>query len=228
MEIVKNIVMKDLSLIYKDHLIIGDLHIGLEEALNKQGILIPRFQFKELMQRLKSILLKKIKVIVINGDLKHEFGIISEQEWRHTLQILDLFLENNRKVILVKGNHDSILGPIAEKRNLEIVDKYEIDDITIIHGDKIEKINTKILIIGHEHPAITIKDEIRTETYKCFLKGKYKNKTLIVMPSFSLVKPGSNILADKLLSPYIKNIGSFEIFIVEDKIYNFGRVKGLF
>jgi len=80
MEIEKGIKIKDLALIYKDHLIISDLHIGLEEALNKQGILIPRFQFKEIKQRLEPLLLKKIKVIVINGDLKHEFGTISEQE----------------------------------------------------------------------------------------------------------------------------------------------------
>src|SRR3989344_4172987 len=149
MEIEKGIKIKDLALIYKDHLIISDLHIGLEEALNKHGILIPRFQLKEIKQRLEPLLLKKIKVIV------------------------------------VKGNHDTILGPIADKRNLKVVDKYEIDDITIIHGNKIKEINTKIIIIGHEHPAVTIKDNIRNETYKCFLKGKYKNKILIVTPSFS-------------------------------------------
>src|SRR3989338_153854 len=228
MEIEKGIKIKDLALIYKDHLIISDLHIGLEEALNKQGILIPRFQFKEIKQRLEPLLLKKIKVIVINGDLKHEFGTISEQEWRHTLQVLDLLLENNRKVILVKGNHDTILGPIAEKRNLEVVDKYEIDDITIIHGNKIKEINTKIIIIGHEHPAVTIKDNIRNETFKCFLKGKYKNKILIVTPSFSLVKQGYDVLNFDNHTLYIKNIDNFEVFVVEDKIYNFGKVKNLF
>ena len=228
MEIEKGIKIKDLALIYKDHLIISDLHIGLEEALNKQGILIPRFQFKEIKQRLEPLLLKKIKVIVINGDLKNEFGTISEQEWRHTLQVLDLLLENNRKVILVKGNHDTILGPIADKRNLKVVDKYEIDDITIIHGNKIKEINTKIIIIGHEHPAVTIKDNIRNETYKCFLKGKYKNKILIVTPSFSLVKQGYDVLNFDNHTLYIKNIDNFEVFVVEDKIYNFGKVKNLF
>ena len=228
MEIEKGIKIKDLALIYKDHLIISDLHIVLEEALNKQGILIPRFQFKEIKQRLEPLLLKKIKVIVINGDLKHEFGTISEQEWRHTLQVLDLLLENNRKVILVKGNHDTILGPIADKRNLKVVDKYEIDDITIIHGNKIKEINTKIIIIGHEHPAVTIKDNIRNETYKCFLKGKYKNKILIVTPSFSLVKQGYDVLNFDNHTLYIKNIDNFEVFVVEDKIYNFGKVKNLF
>jgi len=108
------------------------------------------------------------------------------------------------------------------------VDKYEIDDITIIHGNKIKEINTKIIIIGHEHPAVTIKDNIRNETYKCFLKGKYKNKILIVTPSFSLVKQGYDVLNFDNHTLYIKNIDNFEVFVVEDKIYNFGKVKNLF
>tara|TARA_Y100000034_G_C6862359_1_gene392636 strand:+ start:149 stop:826 length:678 start_codon:yes stop_codon:yes gene_type:complete len=225
MKIHEDIEMRKFSLKYKDHLILSDLHIGLEEALNKLGILIPRFQFKGIKENLTKLLTDDIKVVVIAGDLKHEFGTISEQEWRHTLQILDLCLENNRKVILVKGNHDTILGPIAEKKNIEILDKYEIDDITILHGDKLKEIKTNILIMGHEHPAITIKDKIRHETYKCFLKGKYKKATLIVIPSFCLVKQGTNVLERENLSPYRKNLKGFEVFVVEDKVYNFGKIS---
>ncbi|MAF50931.1 MAG: phosphoesterase [Nanoarchaeota archaeon] len=227
MNIHNNIEMRDLSLVYKDHLIISDLHIGLEEALNKQGILIPRFQFEEIKTKLKKILTKEIKTVVVNGDLKHEFGTISEQEWRHTLEVLDLCLENNRNVILVKGNHDTILDPIAEKKNLEILEEYVVDDITIIHGNKLKEIKTKIIIIGHEHPAIRVQDNIRTESYKCFLKGDYKDKTLIIIPSFSLVTQGTNILTEKDLSPFYESRDNFEVFIVGDKIYSFGKIKDL-
>ncbi|MBU2639507.1 MAG: metallophosphoesterase [Nanoarchaeota archaeon] len=228
MKIYNNIEITDLALKYRDHLIIADLHIGLEEALNKQGILIPRFQFSELKKRLQSLLTNKIKTVVINGDLKHEFGTISEQEWRHTLQILDLCLENNRKVILIQGNHDTILGPIAQKKNLEILEKYEIDNLAIIHGNKIIETKNPILIIGHEHSAVKIKDSVRNEVFKCFLKGKYKKATLIVQPSFDLVSVGSNILTEKILSPYISNIENFEVFVTEEnKVYNFGKVSNL-
>jgi uncharacterized protein len=217
--------LKNLAIKYKDHLILGDLHIGLEESLNKQGILIPRFQFKEIIEKLKPLLTKDLKVIVINGDLKHEFGTISEQEWRHTTQILDLFSENNRKVVLVKGNHDTILDPIANKKNLEIVDEYIIDDITITHGDKLKKIPTKTVIISHEHPAIRIQDKIRNETYKCFLIGKYKKHKLVVLPSFNIVSQGHNVLNEKPIGPYIKNFKDFEVHIIGDKVYNFGKLS---
>lgn len=227
MEIEKDIEIIDLALYLKKHkiLIIGDLHIGYEEALNKEGILIPRFQFNEIIKRLDKIF-KKIKadLIIINGDIKHEFGTISDQEWRHTLKIID-YLSEKGKLILIKGNHDTILGPIANKRDIEIKDFYNIDDITIVHGDKIIKSLNKIVIIGHEHPAISFKG--RDDRFKCFLKGKYKKSKLIVMPSFNLVNEGSNVLKEKLLSPYLDNIDNFEVYIVEDKVYYFGEIKDL-
>lgn len=231
MNISKNIKIIDLGLVVGRTLIIADTHIGYEEALNKQGVLIPRFQFTEIIKRLEKIL-KKIKVnkIIINGDIKHEFGKISNQEWRHTLKLVD-FLAKHGKLILLKGNHDTILGPIAKKRNLEILDHYFIKDILVVHGDKIDNKlikKSKTIIIGHEHPAVSLKEDPRVETYKCFLKGKYKGKTLIVQPSFNLVTEGTDILKEKLLSPFLKqDLSKFEVFIVADKVYDFGKLKNL-
>jgi len=227
MKLTQEIEAVDLALKYKDYLIIADLHLGLEEALNKQGILIPKFQFQEILEKLEKIIKEvKPKAIIINGDLKHEFGLISEQEWSQVFKLLE-FLTKKSKVILIKGNHDTILEPIAKKFNIKILEKLEIDNITVLHGNKILPIKTKILIIAHEHPAISISNKIRSELYKCFLKGSYKNKTLIVQPSFNLVNIGSNILKEKILSPYINNIENFEAFVVSDKIYDFGKISTL-
>jgi len=104
-------------------LVIGDLHIGYEEFLNKKGVLIPRFQLQDLIKRISNILDRvDVSKIIINGDLKHEFGTISQQEWHDTFEILDLF--NSKEVILIKGNHDTIIGPIAEKKNIKILQNY--------------------------------------------------------------------------------------------------------
>jgi len=227
MKITSNLEAIDLALKYKDNLIIADLHLGLEECLNKQGILIPRFQFKEILTRLKKIIsISNPSTIIINGDLKHEFGQISEQEWSQVFKLLE-FLTSKAEVILIKGNHDTILLPIAQKFNIKILDYLELDNLTIHHGHEIIPITTSTLIIAHEHPAISISNKIRTETYKCFLKGKYNNLNLIVMPSFNLVNIGSNVLKENILSPYIKNIKNFTTFVVSDKIYNFGKIKNI-
>ena len=232
MKILKGIEIIDLALFVDSTLIISDVHIGYEEALNKQGILVPRTQFGEIVKQTEKILEKlkneKIKTIIINGDLKHEFGTISEEEWRNTLKCSE--------IILIKGNHDKILGPIAKKRNITVLEDYVIESkhgkIMVLHGDKIpgkkEFGNVSAIIIGHEHPAVSLKDGPRIENYKCFLKGKFRGKTLIVQPSFNTMTEGTNMLRDEILSPFLKqNLGSFEVFIVEDKVYNFGKLKTL-
>jgi len=233
-----NLKIVDLGLLIKDKriLIFSDFHIGYEEALNKQGILVPRFQFKDVIKRLGKIFseLKKTKLekIIINGDLKHEFGRISEQEWRETLRLLDFLTNFCNEIILVKGNHDTIIGPIAEKKKVKIVEYFLVGNTLIIHGNKIPEKGllkkAKTIVIGHEHPAISLREDIRIEKFKCFLKGKYKRKKLIIMPSFCLATEGTDVLKEKLISPFLDHdLRNFEVFVVADKVYDFGKVKNL-
>ena len=262
MKILSNIEIVDLALYFDSTLVIADVHIGYEEALNKQGILVPRLQFEEMAKRMGSIFKvlkdKKVERIVVNGDLKHEFGTISEQEWRNTLKFLDLLARHCNEIVLIKGNHDNILGPIARKRNVKVLDYYVVEPLMnklnnekysitkktikqlkkrpkktlIIHGNKIpakEQLKgISTIIIGHEHPAVSLKEGARVEQFKCFLKGKYKGKNLIVQPSFNTMIEGTNLLRDKILSPFLQqNLDNFYVYIVEDKIYEFGKLKGL-
>jgi len=233
MNLTKNIEAKNLALIIsKKILVLSDLHIGYEEALAKQGLLVPKFQLKEVMKNLESIIKnKRFEIIIINGDLKHEFGRISEQEWRDTLKVIDFLASKCKKLLLIKGNHDTILGPIADKRNIELKDYYfdAKNKIYVTHGHRIPKDSdfkkAETVIIGHEHPAVSIHEGAKHEIYKCFLFGNYKNKKLIVMPSFHFVTEGTDIIKNRLLSPFLKNIEDFSVFAVADKIYNFGKIK---
>ena len=54
MDIIPGIKLVDLALSIKDTLIITDTQIGYEESLNKQGILIPRFQLNDILKRLQN------------------------------------------------------------------------------------------------------------------------------------------------------------------------------
>src|SRR3989344_2637379 len=229
MEIYKNIKIEDLCLLIDNEtLVVGDLHLGFEESLNKQGVLIPRIQFTEVMKRL-SMLLKKLKPkkVIIVGDVKHEFGTISNQEWNNILKVFKLIKEYS-ELIIIKGNHDTILKPITEKENINILDEYWLNDIQFLHGDIIPKKLGKLIIMGHEHPAIKFKER-PTEKFKCFLKGKYKTHELIVMPSFNFISLGSDITKNQLLSPFLKkaDLNNFEVYVIEDKPYYFGKIKDL-
>ncbi|MBN1157354.1 metallophosphoesterase [Candidatus Woesearchaeota archaeon] len=229
-EIIKKIFIKDFGIYLEKErtLVISDLHIGYEEELNKKGILVPRIQFNEYMRILEKTL-KGIEVdtIVINGDLKHEFGTISETEWRYVLRLLDFLEKHCRKIILIRGNHDTILGPIARKRNVRVMDSFVAGDVFITHGNKILPSSKKTIIIGHEHPAVALKDGARLEKFKCFLVGKWKNKNLIVLPSMNPLIEGTDILREELLSPYLQesNLKYFRIYVVADKIYDFGKAN---
>ena len=115
MEIHPGIAAVDLGLwLQKEKiLILADFHLGFEEALNRIGVFVPRLQFKDTVKRLEKIFEQvKPEKIIINGDLKHEFGKISMQEWRDTLKVIDLLSTHCKQIVLVRGNHDTILGPI--------------------------------------------------------------------------------------------------------------------
>lgn len=215
-------------------LVLSDFHIGYEEELNQKGVLLPRTLYKDVIDRLEGIFAEiktNPETIAINGDLKHEFGRISQQEWKETMRLLDYLERKCRKIVLIKGNHDTILGPIADKQNIEIVDEFITDNILICHGHKEPKqTNANIIIAGHEHPAITLQEDARREKYKCYLVGKYKGMNLIVQPSFNLLTEGTDVCTGTLLSPIISDISGFDVFIVdsrEKKILAFGKVKAL-
>lgn len=238
MKLLHDIEIVDLALYLDSVLVIADVHIGYEEALNNQGILVPRLQFNKMIKRLGDIFSalknknKKIEKIIVNGDLKHEFGVISEQEWRNTLKFIDLLGKNCSEIILIRGNHDNVLGPIADKRNIKILEHYSIKSILVCHGDKIPDAsalkNASTIIIGHEHPAVPLREGARVEQFKCFLMGKYKGKNLIVQPSFNALVEGTNLFRDRILSPFLQqSLGNFDAFVVEDRVYKFGKLKNL-
>ncbi|OGJ21754.1 hypothetical protein A3K73_06965 [Candidatus Pacearchaeota archaeon RBG_13_36_9] len=229
-------------------LVLGDLHLGWEESLNEQGIFVPRRQFQEIVRdlnevfekikkekiegegRIKEELEEKIKEIVVLGDLKHEFGEISEQEWREVKGILDIFKAKAEKVVLVRGNHDTILGPIAERKELNVVDYYIKEEICFLHGDKIfpECLDKKIkmLVMAHRHPAVVLSDDYKKEKYKCFLVGKWKSKKIAILPSFFPFVEGMEVanLEDNGMFIPEEELKEFKAYVVGDEVYKFGKV----
>ena len=149
MELLPGLMILKQALYYNNTLIISDIHIGYEEMLNRKGFMIPRLQFSDMLERVEGIFDtfdgKRVERIIVNGDLKHHFGTISEQEWRNVLKFLDLLAKHCNEVILIKGNHDMILGPIARKRNVSVVDYYLIDFNTnkFINGRSLTKKTSK-------------------------------------------------------------------------------------
>ena len=231
MRIAKGIIATDLFLYLESHktFIISDIHVGYEESLQRRGAFLPKGNVSELRIRIeKAMSGKEVERVILNGDLLHDFGRVLKKE-RAELNAFLVFLEKKAEVIIIRGNHDKVLSYILP--DMKVIPDFVIGDILVTHGDMIsshtDDKKIKTIIIGHEHPSITLDSGLRQERYKCFLKGKYKGKKLIVMPSCNLLLEGADVMREKLLSPYLSDISDFEAYITEDKIYDFGKLRKL-
>ena len=216
----------------EDTLIISDLHFGYETSLNNQGLMIPQYQFDRVLSSLENIQKKaNANNIILNGDIKHNFGSISKQEWKEVLSFIDYLSDIYLDIKVIEGNHDTFTQYILNKRDLILEDEVILDKYLITHGHAIpENIseNVETIVIGHEHPCIGIRNQERVEKVKAFLKGEWNGYNLIVTPSFTPISHGSDILHEKTISPFIEDVLKFEVFAVEeDEVFPFGFVKDI-
>ncbi len=225
-------------------LVIADLHLGYEEALAQEGVLVPRGHLEGLLERLGNILarLGKVRRLVINGDLRHQFGPLSLEELKEAEELLSSLSEHEQleELILIEGNHDLNLNLVALAAKFPKVRarrSLKEGEFLILHGDKHpseeELAGVELIIIGHEHPAVGLRSEVtgRIEVYKAFLMGTYRGRGLLVQPSFNLLVKGSDITREEVISPLIDSskLGELEAWLISDegRIYHFGKVKEL-
>jgi len=93
------------------------------------------------------------------------------------------------------------------------------------------------MVIGHEHPALGLKDDIGVkEKIPCFLYGQLKDKTnIIVLPAFAKVSNGNDInntLQSKLLAPALRtktDLGKLKALGVsrEGGLFKFPEIRKL-
>lgn len=141
-------------LLIKDILVIGDLHFGYDGQIDG-GSIFPGMQLKEIIEKLDQIFnyleKEKIKVtkIVLLGDVKHDFGTITDIEWRETLEFFNYL---NKKLEDMKISNLMIKDKIGYKAlgNDQLGIKRGKDDNK---GDK-NKLKDKIIVVKGNHDNI--------------------------------------------------------------------------
>ena len=215
-------------------LAVGDLHLGYEEALNIAGVGVGRKLFGEMMRDFEEIFSQtgKVDEVVLLGDVKHVFGTVLGQEREDFRKLLEFFGERCKKIVIVQGNHDAIVGFLIRERT-EVRDCYCVDEVCFLHGDRDFKEiwgpKIKTWIIGHAHPAIMLSDGIKEEKYKCFLEGSWKGKKIVIVPSFSAHSAGSDVRSGDLGLAWEFDLERFHVKIVGEKleVLDFGTVRRL-
>ena len=219
----------------KNTIVVGDLHLGYEEALNKAGIFVSRKMFVEMIEYFDKFFdrVGKVEEIVLLGDVKHDFGSILRQEWEDTLNLVKYFKQKSKKVIIIKGNHDKIVEQLAKKGDVKVVDYYIDGEICFIHGERdFEEIHNKKIkywILGHGHPAVVLKDGVKEEKYKCFLSGKYEGKEIVIVPSFIEHNEGSDPREHDLGLAWNFQLEKFKVRVIGEnlQVFEFGNLRKL-
>lgn len=217
-------------------LVLGDLHLGYEAALRGSGYFIPSNLIEKTLDDLEKLFAKTGPVdrVILLGDVKHLFSYIDRDERSEIGRVFTLLERFSKNIIIVKGNHDTILRPLVEGTHVSLVDYYVLGSIAFVHGDKdytfLHEKNITTWVMGHFHPAVTLKDAIKQETYKCFLHGKYEGKSVYLVPSFFSAHEGTDPRDFVIDSVWAFPIERFNVIVVGENLetYEFGPLKKIY
>ena len=199
-------------------LAIADIHLGFEEYMATKGISLPRMQLAKAIEIIDKALniVGNVDTLIIVGDAKHLFDKLGKRESKDLSEFLLYTKKRFGRVVLVRGNHDNFIYSVSLRYGIEFCEKLEVGDILFVHGHKRTELGEKKLVImGHEHPSISLKDPATGTVYKfpCFLKVPLKNGGIaIVLPAAGAYQSGTSVSTspESYLSPIIKSYGVLE------------------
>lgn len=182
------------ALMLDDALVIGDLHIGIEQELSSKGVHLP-----SLTERMKKEILQLIeenaaKSLIILGDLKHRIASVSTQEAREIPSFLN-DLSEVTEVIVVLGNHDGGLKPHLKDLTVFDARGFIYKKQCLIHGSakprKEDLDKCEGIIASHWHPVVEFRDSLGGRIVeKVWVFCKAFEKPLLIMPSFNRLLSG--------------------------------------
>ena len=166
---------------------------------------------------------------------------MSKQESGDLTKLIDYLeiklgmVDRKANIVFIKGNHDNYLMRLKAIRRVDVRDYLILGDFCFLHGDRdftetCDK-RVKCWIMGHLHPAVKIEDVkgVRVEKYKCFFEGEFKEKRIIILPSFNPCVEGSDPRDMEMDIPWKFNFDEFDVLVVGEglEVLNFGKLKNL-
>ncbi len=202
---------------------VADVHIGIEAAIQAEGFAMPLDEDRELLDRFKSIVKRfNPKVMVLDGDVLHEFGRLRRNAKKSFDHIMLALLSSVDEVIVITGSHDKMIDTaLLDIDGIKCEPFYFSSGILFGHGDVIpsraKDSDVELIVIGHDHPTLDV--EMKKEP--CFLYGKkaWRGKDILVLPAFNPLCAGTSINrldSWDFLSPFIRegDIGAYRPIIV--------------
>lgn len=221
-------VTNEAALLIGEALIVGELHIGYETELYRNGIFL-KSNTGAMLERIQKLLLEtNAKKLFIIGDLKHNYLDISWQE-RHEVPKFLEELSKRVEVHVIPGNHDGLIKQLVPK-NVKLHGQagYKYKDAYLTHGHawpSASLCSAETLVMAHLHPAVEFRDRLgfRSVEY-CWLRGNVnkkilasrykkqksaiKTKEVVVVPPFNNLTGGMPVnreVPEKEISPITRN-----------------------
>ena len=181
--------------------VIGDLHLGYERALEGEGIYLPRVNTSSIKDSLNRIICRyEPERIVLLGDIKHDFAR-APYECRLEVTKVIRMLAAAAEVVVVKGNHDNFLENILSDMRMDVLDHTDIAGFRLEHGH-IDS-GVRPVIIAHEHPSVRISDGMNGSVkLQCFLHSA--DDGIVVIPPFSPFSSGTDLAGEGFMSDACK------------------------
>lgn len=202
----------------EETVVIGDLHLGYEKALEDDGMYIPRVNTDSVRASINRILSKyEPKRVVLLGDIKHDFKRV-KYEGKEDVKLIINLISEAAEVVVVKGNHDNYIQNIVAELGIEAVDYVDIAGYRLEHGHVDSGIRP--VVIGHEHPSVRIPGAFSGGMkIQCFLY--MRKEGVIVIPPFSFLSSGNDLSAshpETFMSSACKSceVGDAELFGVTE------------
>jgi len=164
-------------------LVIADLHIGWEVALQRKGIHIPT-QMPKLLKKLTQLIhTNKPQKLIILGDVKHTVATAAAGEWHDVPDFFNALKKQIKEIHVIRGNHDGNLEPLLPE-NIKILPSTgtTTSDIGLFHGHRWPSptlLRCRTLMMAHVHPVVVFRDPAGFRiTRQVWLKAKCNKNRL--------------------------------------------------
>ena len=212
-------------------LVVADLHLGYVWAHRFEGQLLPLSAREDSTERLLDLIASyRPAEVVLLGDVVHR--VVPAPEMRSEVRRLAAEVGGRARLRIVIGNHDAHLSTLLADLGVEVETARQMQrrrSHLLLHGDgpdDDERVAAAFretaphgrVIIGHEHPALTLSDGVSSSVKcPCFLVeprgpgaarvlslGRRREPaggafSLPIRPRRTRFDQGIAILADKLL-----------------------------
>lgn len=198
-------------------LVIGDLHLGYEKALEDEGMYLPRMNTESIRESLNRLIEKyEPEEIVLLGDIKHDFKR-AKFEGKEEVRAIVRLIMDAAKIIIVKGNHDNYVQNIVADMGVTVVDHVDICGYRLEHGHVDSGVRP--VIIGHEHPSVKIVGALSGGLkMQCFMYARKEG--VLVIPPFSFLSSGTDFAmsSEDFMSSACKgaDMGNAELYCVSE------------